>query len=465
MCAIEGRHHNVRLTIDYRPIVELKCYERTLRKRSKRYRQNMLGSVGQFGIVLPILINERSVILAGEGVFEAARELGIVEVPTTRIEHLDGEQERLLRIGLNKLGEQSDWDMGALSVEFGDLLAQNIDIDFEVTGFSTPEVDALLYPPAEQPQANDPDDSFAVVAGPEDGVARLNDLWLLGPHRVVCASTREAINLERLMAGSQARMVLTDHPYGVKISGHVSGLGKTSHREFVEGGAEMSDEAFAAFIAETTQRMASSCAAGALLYFFMDWRHMAEMLAGIRTAGLDMFNVAVWIKSTPAMGSFYRSQHELCFIAKKGGAAHCNNVQLGRFGRNRSNCWHYPGLNSFGAGRDEQLAMHPTCKNVAMLADAIRDATDRGDIVLDGFLGSGTTIIAAERTGRICYGLELDPLYVDTIVTRWEKATGGRATLDATGETYATVAERRRRERHLPDVNPRPRIRRLPVAA
>ena len=238
-------------------------------------------------------------------------------------------------------------------------------------------------------------------------------------------------------------MVLTDSPYNVPITGHVSGKGKNHHREFSQASGEMDEAQFTEFQIASTTALARVCVEGALLYLFMDWRHQWEMLSGIRAAGLQLINMTVWVKSQGGMGSLYRSQHELCYVAKKGKASHLNNVQLGRFGRNRTNCWFYPGVNSFGAGRDELLAMHPTSKSVAMLQDAIRDASDRGDIVLDGFLGSGSTLIAAERTGRACFGVELDPLYVDVIIRRWEAATNQQATLAGTDETFALVTERR----------------------
>ncbi|HYZ41002.1 MAG TPA: site-specific DNA-methyltransferase, partial [Stellaceae bacterium] len=153
-------------------------------------------------------------------------------------------------------------------------------------------------------------------------------------------------------------------------------------------------------------------------------------------------NVCVWVKNSPGMGSLYRSQHELVFVFKHGRNSHRNNVQLGQFGRNRSNVWHYPGANSFARCGEEGnlLALHPTVKPVAMVADAILDCSARGDIVLDAFLGSGTTVIAAERTGRRCYGLELDPAYVDTIVRRWQALTGDSAIHVGKGRRFDDLA-------------------------
>ena len=458
--------HNVRLDrVVYVPIAQLKGYGRKLRRRAKGAIEALEASVKAFGIVSPILIDQFCTIIAGEGIVEAAKRAGYTEVPTIRIDHLDEAEARFLRIALNKLATTSSWDEIELGAEFGELLAMETELAYEVTGFSTIEIDNLVHS-ATGAEGNDPDDEVGEIGEPGSAVSRLGDLWDLGAHRVLCGSSLESKSFGRLMEDRQARMVLTDSPYNVKISGHVSGLGKNKHREFVEGSGTLSEAEFSDFQIASTTALAGSCVDGALLYLFMDWRHQWEMLSGIRAAGLTLVNMPVWVKRQGGMGSLYRSQHELCYVAKKGSAAHVNNVQLGRFGRNRTNCWFYPGVNSFGGGRDELLAMHPTSKSVAMLADAIRDASHRGDIVLDGFLGSGSTLIAAERTGRVCFGIELDPLYVDVIVRRWEKATGKMAVLRATGETFDAVAERRSAETIASApasqptlVSPRPRTR------
>lgn len=461
--------HNVRLDrIAYARIDELKEYDRKLRKRAKGAIEALEASIKAFGIVSPILIDQHGTIIAGEAIVEAAKRVGYKEVPTIRIDHLDETEVRFLRITLNKLATNSSWDEIELGAEFGELLEIDTELAYEVTGFSTIEVDNLVHPTAGEGR-DDPDDVVGKLGEPGSEVSRLGDLWDVGDHRVLCASSLVEENLARLMDGQEARMVLTDGPYNVKVAGHVSGLGKNQHREFVEASGNLSESEFIEFQIASTTTLARCCVDGALLYLFMDWRHQWEMLSGLRAAGLSLINMAVWVKSQGGMGSLYRSQHELCYVAKKGTAPHRNNVQLGRFGRNRTNCWFYPGVNSFGTGRDELLAMHPTSKNVVMLADTIRDASHRGEIVLDGFLGSGSTLIAAERTGRVCFGVELDPLYVDVIVRRWEKATGKQATLRATGEPFDRVAERRAAEIAVkapappapspPMVMPRPRTR------
>lgn len=453
---IQRLRHNVRLDrIVYLPIKEIRSYERKLHKRSDAAARALAASVAGFGIVLPILIDEAATIIAGEGIVEAARSLGYTEVPTLRVEHLDADEVRLLRIALNKLGEQSQWDRVELAAEFTDLLSLDVDLAYEVTGFETPEIDNLIHAPATD--ESDPDDEIIEPGQADTVVSRLGDIWLLGPHRVLCASSLDPGNLAVLMEDQRAAMVMTDAPYNVKIAGNVSGFGKTKHREFMQASGEMTEAEFTEFLTKSVTTLSSYCQDGALLYLYMDWKHMWEMLSALRTAKLSMFQLAVWVKRSPAMGAFYRSQHELCFVAKKGSAAHRNNIMLGRFGRSRSNCWSYAGVNSFGRDRDEQLAMHPTCKNVSMLADAIRDASHRGEIVLDGFLGSGSTLIAAERTGRVCRGLELDPIYVDVILKRWERVSGTQAVLSGTGETFDAVASRRANDvapSSTPSINP-----------
>jgi DNA modification methylase len=455
--------HNVRLDrIEYLPTDHLKLYGRQLRKRKAIYLEAMRTSVSTFGIVLPLLIDQHNTVIAGEGVLEAAKSLGITEVPIVRVEHLHEEQVRLLRLALNKMSDHSDWNQIELKAEFGELMQIEMDIALDVSGFSNPEIDALVFAPVEDESQVEPGDDPVAIGAAGSAVSRLGDHWDLGDHGVLCGSSLELANLREVMDGLLAKMVLSDAPYNVKISGNVSGLGKNAHREFAQASGEMSEAEFIAFLTSSIKAMAACCADGSLLYLYMDWRHIWEMMSALRANDLTLINLAVWAKRSSGMGSLYRSQHELVFIARKGAVQHKNNVQLGRFGRNRSNLWSYPGVNGFGADRDALLAMHPTCKTVSMLADAIRDVTDRGDIVLDGFLGSGSTLIAAQRTDRICRGMEIDPLYVDAIIQRWEAATGKVATLRGTGETMAEVAARRAQEPVAiarPDITARPRTR------
>ncbi|MES2288185.1 MAG: DNA methyltransferase [Pseudomonadota bacterium] len=443
--------HNVRLDrIHYRAIDALRMYERKLRKRSIRAETALRNSVATFGIVLPILVDHDNLVIGGEGIVEAARQLGYTEVPTIMLDHLDETEKRILRIALNKLSEGGEWEDKELGLEFLELSKIELDVGVEISGFSSIEIDNLIHPPADPDgDDTDPDDEYEQVgAGP--AITRLGDLWHAGQHRVLCGSSLEKDNLALLMGGHRAQMVFSDSPWNVKVNGHVSVAGKHKRREFAQASGEMTEDEFVDFQKVSTAMLAEFCHDGALLYLCIDWRHVWEMMLGIRAADLKLVNLAVWVKHSPGMGSLYRSQHELVFIAKKGSAPSQNNVELGKHGRSRSNCWFYPGMAGFSADRDEQLASHPTPKNVVMVKDAIRDVTNRGDIVLDGFLGSGTTLIAAERTGRVCYGIDLDPLYVDGIIRRWEKATGEQATLSTTGQTFEEVAAERAADVEMP---------------
>ena len=265
-----------------------------------------------------------------------------------------------------------------------------------------------------------------MAAGPP--LSRLGDLWILGRHRVLCGSALDRHAFATLFGDERAAMVFTDPPYNVPIDGHASGLGAVHHRPFPMASGEMDSTQFTNFLKQAFDNLAAFTIDGSIHFVCMDWRHIEELTAAGRGVYGELKNLCVWVKDNAGMGSLYRSRHELVFVFKHGRGGHRNNVQLGRFGRNRSNVWTYPGANSFvRSGEGNLSALHPTVKPVAMIADAILDCSARGDIVLDGFLGSGTTVIAAERTGRRCYGLELDPGYVDTIIRRSQTLTGGSA--------------------------------------
>jgi DNA modification methylase len=257
-------------------------------------------------------------------------------------------------------------------------------------------------------------------------ITRLGDLWSIGGHRLLCGDALSEASYKVILGSQKAQLIFTDPPYNVPVAGHVSGKGKIRHREFAMASGEMTRAEFTKFLQKAFERLAAVSVDGSIHYICMDWRHMQEVLEAARLYS-ELKNLCVWSKTNAGMGSLYRSQHELVFVFKKGAARHVNNVELGRFGRNRTNIWNYAGANTFGKDRDAELAMHPTVKPVALVADAILDCSKRNGIVLDSFAGSGTTLIAAERTGRRGYGIELDPYYVDTIIRRFEKLYGLKA--------------------------------------
>jgi DNA modification methylase len=390
-------------------------------------------SIEAFGFNAPILVDKNNKIVAGHGRYEAATLLGIDKVPVILLDHLTTSQAKAYMLADNKLTDRSTWDDPKLAIHLKELSDLVLDFDIEAIGFEPPEIDLRIQ--SLDSALEEADDQFELATGPV--VSRTGDLWLLGSHRLYCGSALDVTSYDTLSNGERAAAAITDPPYNVRIDGHVSGNGRTTHREFAMASGEMSDAEFTDFLYQTFQLISAHCRDGALIYSFMDWRHMSEILAAGRAASLNLLNLCVWAKTNGGMGSLYRSRHELVFVFKSGHDPHTNNIQLGRFGRNRSNVWNAPGANSFArSGPKKQLESHPTVKPIALVADAILDCTQRSDIVIDPYLGSGTTILAAERTGRRCQAIEIDGRYVDTAIKRWERLTKQEAK-DIHGKTFA----------------------------
>ena len=430
------------MSIVYRAIDQLTPDPANPRRHSKKQIRQIANSLNAFGFNVPILIDRQSKVIAGHGRLLACRELGITEVPTLCLDHLTPAQARAFMIADNKLVENADWDDQLLAQQLKDLSLIGLDFSLELTGFEMGEIDLRIQSLEEvSDRLNDPADAVPeVMAGP--AVSKIGDLWRLGRHCLLCGSTLDTAAFTALMADERASVVFTDPPYNVPIDGHAGGLGAIHHRPFPMASGEMDRSEFTAFLRQAFRNLAAFSIDGALHYICIDWRHLDELLVAGRDAYSELKNLCVWVKDNAGMGSLYRSQHELVFVFKYGRNGHRNNVQLGQFGRNRSNVWHYPGANSLSRSGAEGnlLALHPTVKPVAMVADAILDCSARGEVVLDGFLGSGTTLIAAERTGRRCYGLELDPGYVDTTIRRWQGLTGGSARHAASGRPFDDLA-------------------------
>ena len=409
---------------------------RSVRKIGSRAIALCKANLQRFGQPGPILVTETLELVHGEEMLIAAKELGWTAINIVRIRNLSDADRRVLTLALAKLPFLSSWDEDALRIEFTEIVALDLDYEIEdMTGFSTTEIDLVFNPGAAEPKA-DPLDRLPDPFPDGEIVSRLGDLWNLGSHRLHCADALEPGSYRRLIGEQRAAMVFTDPPYNIPIAGHVSGLGRVKHQDFAMAVGEMSSEHFTGFLVKFLENSAASSSDGALIYVFMDRRHLLELQLAARSAGLDIVDLCIWDKMSGGMGSFYRSQHEPVFVFRAGQAPHRNNVELGRHGRYRTNVWQYRGLSSFGRGRGEMLALHPTVKPVVLIVDAIKDCTRRGDIVLDPFAGSGSTIIAAQKAGRIGYGIELDPRYADTIVRRWQEMTGQCATLDETGATF-----------------------------
>lgn len=431
------------LRIEHLPLAALRPAPRNARTPSPRQLRQIANSIQRFGFTNPVLLDAEGTIVAGNGRVAAARLLGLECVPTLRLDHLGEAERRAYALADNKLAENAGWDRKLLGLELQYVAELDITFDLTLTGFDTAEIDLLF---------EDLDPDTAAAADPADAppepapgppVSRPGDLWWLGRHRLLCADATQKQAFARLMAGEQARMVFTDPPYNVPIAGHVCGAGRVQHREFAMAAGEMDEQAFTGFLTTVLGHLARHSQDGSIHFVCMDWRHTGELLAAGRAVYSELKNLIVWNKSNAGMGSFYRSKYELVFAFKHGTAPHVNTFGLGQHGRYRSNVWDYPGVNSFRPERLEELRMHPTVKPVAMVADAIRDCSHRGDAVLDAFSGSGTTLLAAEQIGRIGYALEIDPAYVDTAIRRWQALTGEAATLAETGLAFDAVAAER----------------------
>jgi DNA modification methylase len=420
------------------PIETVLPYSRQVRRHDRRKIAKLKKLISHFGQVAPIIIDANLVIIDGHAVWQAMRELGSGDIATITVAGRSGPEIKALRLALNRLTVEAAWDNAELRAEFEELISLSFDLD--LTAFDTAEIDHVLD--LDLPQANVVEDEEQIPAVQEQAVSKLGDIWICGDHRLGCGNAHDGDFVARVRGGVTANTCFIDPPYNVPIAGFVSGKGHNQHREFVQGTGEMSPDEFTAFLANALKVLQASTSPHALIYACMDWRHIYELTSAGRQCDLPLYNVCVWAKTNAGMGSLYRNQHELICVFKAGAETPTNNVELGRHGRNRSNLWTYRGFNSFGSDRDKLLAAHPTVKPIAMIADALRDVTKRGGTVLDTFMGSGSTLIAAEETGRCCFGTELDPLYVDVAVRRWQLNTRRDAVHAATGELFCDHAER-----------------------
>jgi DNA modification methylase len=413
------------LAVTYRPVDTLAPDPRNARTHPKRQIEQIVASIKEFGFTNPILIDPDGAVIAGHGRLLAAKAMALAEVPTITLEGLSEAQKRALRLADNKIALGAGWDLDLLKLELAELSTLDVGFDLSLTGFSSGEIDVALK------GSPDPDDE-AIPAVPRTPRTRPGDIWILGDHRVGCGDGRDLAFLQAVIGeGTSVDAAFLDPPYNVRINGHANARGR--HREFAMASGEMSDAAFRAFLADSLGTCAKVSRDGAVHFVCMDWRHMDEVGSVGNSIYGELLNLCVWNKSNAGMGSLYRSKHELVFVFKVGTAPHFNAVELGRHGRNRTNVWDYASVNSLAGSRREDLALHPTVKPTALVADAIQDVTHRGELVLDTFLGSGTTLIAAERTGRRFRGLDIDPAYVDVAVERWAAMKGDKPRLDRGG--------------------------------
>ena len=414
------------MTIEHIEPKNLSPWAANARTHSKKQLRQIADSIRQFGFTNPVLIDNGNTILAGHGRVEAAKSMGLETVPCLRQEQMTESEKRAYVLADNKLALNAGWDEDLLAKELEALYELDLDFDVEITGFSISEIDNLMDD-LEGSEPDDPEDEYLPPETPSR--CQHGDLWQLGSHRLICGDSLDPRTIARLMDGELAQMVFTDPPYNVPIDGHVGNSGKVKHREFAMASGEMTAEQFAGFLKSALQNLYDYSLDGSIHFICMDWRHMQEVLLACHSVYDEMKNLIVWVKDNGGMGTFYRSRHELVFVFKKGTKAHINTFELGQHGRYRTNVWEYKGINTLRAGRMVELSMHPTAKPVQMIVDAIKDVSGRNDIVLDLFGGSGSTLIAAHKTGRRAYLCELDPIYCDRIIARWEAYANDEAEL------------------------------------
>lgn len=426
-----------RLTVKYLPISELSPFPQNARTHSNRQLRQIANSIRRFGWTNPVIIDGSRRVIAGHGRVKAAALIGLTEVPTIQIENLTDDELRAYVLADNVIAQKAGWDNATLAIELQYLTS--LDIDVTITGFEIAEIDQIIE------QANLPigeEEESPDVVSEAPAITESGDMWFLGKHKVICSNSLHDSTFRTLMGKARASVVFVDPPYNVKIDGHATGNGKTHHREFLMASGTMTEAEYVTFLNDALDLLSRYSMNNSIHYVCEDWRHMGELLSAGRQNYDELANLCIWVKDNGGLGSFYRSQHELIFVFRKGTGPFRNNVFLGKYGRNRTNIWRYPGVSTMSRQSDENnlFKLHPTIKPVAMVADALLDSSARGEIVLDSFLGSGTTLMAAERVGRICYGVEIDPLYVDVAIRRWQKYTGENALHAATNRSFDEIA-------------------------
>jgi DNA modification methylase len=426
----------IEIQIQYRAVSDLALDPRNPRQHSQSQVNQIADSIREFGFIMPVVVDDAAQVVIGHARVLAAKKLDMAQIPVVEIRHLSKAQLKALRIADNRLAQHAHWDERLLGESFLELKELDVDFDLSVTGFSLPEIDLTLQTLQEGVTEETNNETDAVTGVP---VCQLGDLWQLGDHHLHCGDATSEVTFDILMKEELAHVVFIDPPYNVRVDGHVSGKGKIRHREFAQASGELSREEFIRFLGDSCTVLAKHSRNGAIHFVCMDWRHADELIAAGRDVYSELKNIVIWVKSNPGMGSLYRSQHELIFVFKSGTERHTNNIELGKHGRNRSNVWQYDSASTQGRKGNNLLELHPTAKPVQLVMDALLDCSHRGEIVLDSFLGSGTTLLAAERTGRICRGIELDPLYIDTAIRRWQNLTGRDAVRTSDGKLFREI--------------------------
>ncbi|HVX35069.1 MAG TPA: DNA methyltransferase [Hyphomicrobium sp.] len=419
----------------------MKLPERRLRTHNRASRRKLATILQAVGFIDPVVIDEHNNVLAGILRCEVAAELGLETIPVIQINHMSEVEKRAYILAANRLAEDAGWDKDLLAIELGQLAVAlpEAGIEIEATGFSINDFDQIITDRSDPA----PDPAEPEIPARGRSVTRPGDLWLCHRSRLLCADALQPVSYSALMAGRRAAMTFTDFPYNVSISKHARGLGRSKHREFAIASGELSNAEFLRFLQTGFQLIADVSVDGSIVFSCIDWTHVQIMLEAGASVFSELKNICVWVKSNGGVGTFYRSRHELVCVFKVGSGPHINTFELGQYGRSRTNVWEYAGLNAFRSGRDDELAMHPTVKPVRMIADAMLDCSKPQSIVLDPFMGSGSTLLAGEIVGRHVYGLEIDPEYVDVSVRRWQAFTHRDAILESTGQTFEEVEAER----------------------
>lgn len=427
------------LKVLYKNPKELKLNPKNSRTHSKKQIQKIAKSIDKLGFNNPVLIDADDVIIAGHGRVLAALELGLTKIPSICLNHMTQEQIRAYVIADNRLAQEAGWDKEILKIELEFLMNLEPEIDFDatITGFDIPELDLIINPEGletiknGESKASDAQFMENVIDIPK----RVNkgDLWRLGEHLLYCGNSLEEASYKILMQNELAQVVFTDPPYNVKVKGNITK--QKRHEEFEFASGEMSKDEFTGFLKKAMNLQSKFSIDGSIHYQCMDWRHVTEILEAGSQVYSSLKNICVWDKTTAGMGSLYRSQHEFVFVFKNGEKSHINNIELGIHGRYRTNIWKYKGMHASNPQAKVLVKLHPTVKPVAMIMDALLDCSSIGGIVLDSFGGSGSTLIAAERTKRRARVIELEPKYCDVILFRWENLTGKSADLISNGDS------------------------------
>jgi ParB-like chromosome segregation protein Spo0J len=379
-----SRHRS--LTIEMIDIAALRPYPGNARRHSRAQIKQIAKSIETFGFTNPVLIGDDLGILAGHGRVAAAKLIGMKAVPTVRLSDLSPAERKAYVLADNKLALNAGWDREVLAIELQGLI--DLGFDLETTGFTVGEIEVVLEAAAEgalHDASEGSEDDIPPVR--ESAVSRAGDVWRAGRHRLICGDARERVTYETLLGKERVDLIFTDPPRNVPIDGDICGSGQMRHRDFAMGAGEMTSAEFTIFLERTLASAAERCRDGAIAFVCMDWRHAEELLAAGKTVFAELKNLCVWNKANAGTGTFYRSKHELIFVFKKGTAPHVNSCGLGETGCPRSDVWDYPGVSSIGPSRIEELATHPAVKPTRLVADAIKDCSRRGDLVLDPSAG------------------------------------------------------------------------------